>query len=667
MNIKVLIVLTLVLNGCSDSPDTSVSQKDGLTRSVYSPVETYEDLNINTNIEGLTVIGYHLLSKEPVNNGTDYTFNPLLASQAEQPMLSVAGLVSPTNPNTTTPDSEVIFGDLYPGNTNLSKTSFTLRLQEDQTFSAQDINWTLKASKNSVTTKDYFPAGVQQRFEDLYLAGEFLPQFVLGDVNGDGTVNTQDQDQLVQHVEQQGELKLSCAAAGDLTGDAIIDENDVKAFDALQKGEMVFEGTDMPINLPLLYTQPSMPCDLNGLFFAASPAIVAGGIVSIFFLDPELNLEDIDIEVLAGKVERAANQLSYGLNFVTSSAMQLGEKIILKMTLPGRGSFLYAIPIMMPMTELLLSTVVDDDDSDDPRDTPPPAIYGEEDEGDDCELRDKGCEALLIDFFRYGAFYDKDMKTHELIEPQLKDLGCNVTSIYPSYIRAPVFGSLFTGGGSQNQYINNTNLKTLEKINKAIDVHAKKLATGRALGIQIVLGHGDNMGWGVSFSAPSGPVWGGNPTVSRKSLHQKVYDAEYSTEEFRVCGNIAMDYSCQSGYTPINIQTLNNTGSAGKTPAATRNHTLHAGYEQDVGRGEALIGADAGSVREGVLSDQVEKLSAALEAEKEDRTNENPTPPRFKRLRERIKDYSKSYSSSYTYYLDGGYDDSDFDHTEKLN
>lgn len=72
----------------------------------------------------------------------------------------------------------------------------------------------------------------------------------------------------------------------------------------------------------------------------------------------------------------------------------------------------------------------------------------------------------------------------------------------------------------------------------------------------------------------------------------------------------------------VNVQPLNNTGSAAKKPVGARNHTLHAGYERDVGRGEALIGADAGSVREGVLAGQVKKLSKASTGSREKRPQE---------------------------------------------
>jgi len=663
MKTKILVALTIVLIGCSNLRDSQPPESSRQTKPITTPIKIYEDLNIATNIDGLKIAGYQLLRKTPVGNtSTDYTVKALISSQAEQPLFSVSGALGLAAQYGGIIDSNVIFGDVYPGSTSLSKTTFTLRLDNDQPFPVQAIRWQLTGSRSEVVDQSSYPAEVRQRFEELYQAGEFLPQFVLGDVNEDGVVDEQDKAQITQYVEQAGESALGCAAAGDLTGDARIDKDDIAAFDLLKNGKMVIDGTKVPINLPLFYTQPVMPCGLNDLFFAASPAVIAGGMASLFFLDKSIRLDKVDIEVIAGQVEIAANQLAYGLNLVTANTMKAGEKVILKIAIPGRGAFLYAFPILTPLAEFTLSTVVNDEDGDSPRDTPPPTIYGEEDGGDECPVKDDGCEALLIDFFRHGAFYDKNMHTQTLIESKLKGLGCNVIAVYPSYLRSPIFGSLFTGGGAQNKYINRTNQTTLANINKAIDRHAKRLAAGKALGIQIVLGHGDNMGWGVSFDAPAGPVWGTNPTVSRKSLHQKVYDAEFSTDEFRVCGNIAMDFSCQSGYTAINIQSVNNTGSVSKAPAGTRDHTLHAGYDMDVGRGEAVIG----SVSEGTLAGQVKKLSAALDAEIKDRKNENPTPPRYKRLRERIKNYSKSYSSSYMYYIDGGYKDADYDHSEKL-
>jgi hypothetical protein len=93
---------------------------------------------------------------------------------------------------------------------------------------------------------------------------------------------------------------------------------------------------------------------------------------------------------------------------------------------------------------------------------------------------------------------------------------------------------------------------------------------------------------------------------------------------------------------------------------------LHAGYDWNAARGESFIGDDNGSVREGVLASQVKKFSKVLEAEKKARINENHTPPRYKRLRSRIKDYTGSYLSKYMYYVDGGYKDDDLEHAEKL-
>lgn len=665
MQRKLLVIPLLTLAGCDFLSGDSMPSKADHEPTPYSPLQKFEDLNLPTDIDGLAVTGYHLLDRREINGAERQSYRVLIASTAERIYNGLSGQLAPAPAGVEIIDGDIIFGDLYPGSSNLSKTTISLSVAAGTDFSVANLGWRLFHDEVSITGTDFLPPGVQQRFEDLYLAGEFLPQFVLGDVNADGSVDDRDKQALAQIVESGNRSAASCAAAGDLTGEGLLDATDIEAFDALLKGEFVFAGTDIKIDLPLLYTQTALPCSLNNLFFAASPAVNAGEPASIFFLDPAIDMSAVVVEVLAGNVERTTNRLAWGLNFVPAATMQPGRPVILRIGIPGRGMFLYAFQILDAFTDQVLATTVNDDDGDDPTDTPPPVVYGEEDDADECPLRDDGCEVLLIDFFRHGAFYDKDMKTHELIEPQLKDIGCNLIAVYPSYLRAPIFGSLFTGGGSQNTYINNTNLTTFRGIESAIEKHAQNLSKGRALGIQIVLGHGDERGWGVSFAAPSG-ILGSNPTIGRAKLHGKVYAAEFDANDYRVCGNIALDFSCQAGYTPINIQTLNNTGSASRTPAAASNHTLHAGYDLDVGRGESLIGADDGSVREGVLADQVKKVSAALEAEKKARANENPDPPRYKRLRERLKDYAKSYLRGYTYYVDAGYNDDEFGHRERL-
>ncbi|MCC2616830.1 dockerin type I repeat-containing protein [Aestuariibacter halophilus] len=658
------LILLSLLGGCALFDDDSATSSK-VAKPSEIPLASYRDLNVATGLEGITITGYDLMARTPVDSGLmDYTFRAIVVSDATTVSHATEGTVQLQDERFELTDNHAIFGDLYPGATQRSHTGFTVRGGAQNDVVLDKLNWQLNHNPVTVIGQQPFPAEVMKRFEELYRAGEFLPQFVLGDVNGDGVANQQDANLLGRYLEQPDTTPVSCLAAGDLTGDGQISSQDIDAFGHLMDGKMWFAGTDIPIDGPLLYTQPAMPCELRGLFFAATPAVSAGNTASLFFLNPAINTRHVSIEVLSGNVTLAANQLSYGIDVLTHAAMGVGETVVLKLVVPTMGSYLYAFPIQAQVTTLALKG--GDDDGDDPTDTPPPAIYGEEDEADECPVKDNGCEALLIDFFRYGAFYDLDMRTHELIEPQLTALGCNVTAVYPRYLRAPIFGSLFTGGGSQNTYINNTNIRTLEGIGQAIDRHARLLSQKRALGIQMVLGHGDRIGWGVSFSAPSGQTYSDNPTVSRTSLHQRVYDAEFSDDEYKVCGNVALDYSCQSGYTAINIQTLNNTGSASRTPATSTNHTLHAGYDMDVGRGEALIGDDDGSVREGVLSDQVEKVSAALEAEKTAREKENHAPPRYKRLRNRLQDYAKSYLSEYMYYVDGGFEDDDYDHREKL-
>jgi hypothetical protein len=184
-----------------------------------------------------------------------------------------------------------------------------------------------------------------------------------------------------------------------------------------------------------------------------------------------------------------------------------------------------------------------------------------------CPQRGKGCVALIID-------YSKETTTEvdfQDVKANLEKV-CVVKYVTPDIQTEP--DSSDNSAAAQATRKHNNDEQT--KINAAIAEHIKRLGFGTEIAIEMVMGHGLDVGGACGeVGAETGPG------VKRAAFLTRIYTAVRRN----TCAWFVADFTCYSGLTPEAFDDLNNSGKAlcrAKPPAQCANH---AAYEADIAVG----------------------------------------------------------------------------------
>jgi len=175
------------------------------------------------------------------------------------------------------------------------------------------------------------------------------PLFVLGDLNEDGRVDAKDLQLLrvlgARHFTTDGRPgeageSISCAAAGDLDRNGIIDSRDVAIL------EKVLKQSIEAVDAPALAYNSALPCEYRNFFIAAAAGVRPGGALPIHFLDPRLSVQNSSVTVFEGQ----ASVTSKGDEFLVRvpAATAPGSQVTVRITLAGERRYLYTFSVTGP-------------------------------------------------------------------------------------------------------------------------------------------------------------------------------------------------------------------------------------------------------------------------------------------------------------------------------
>lgn len=427
--------------------------------------------------------------------------------------------------------------------------------------------------------------------EMLALGPDLAPLFVLGDVNEDGVPDAADRDLILQAASQPvAGNSLECAAAADVNRDGTLDEADVETFDELFGGEGELYTRPM-------YSQPYGDCAYGSRLIAAPAEWSDEEPVELRLLGGRTTEE---IELVPDFIGAEVEVLEDGTGWSVWLPEDLGPEELASFIWYVDGTpFIYTLARRPTPAEEAEKTekwvwadVTDTDgdgQGDDPRDAPVPTAWGEELSLDACPQKGKGCEALVIDFSKAKLFESDSDQTRSA----LTQVGCNVTSVAPSFTRVPQPFHYYTL--TVNGFVKHTvqpsaaavsrakaaNVGAWQKVRTAVATYRTNAAKGRDLVYANVNGHGSGSdtycgSWGPGFSTGAG-------TLRRDRFHWGNYLASFG----KTCNAVAEDWSCYSGNTPKLVNVLNNTGKGTCSATVTANHGFHAAFWGNLGASSA--------------------------------------------------------------------------------
>jgi hypothetical protein len=219
---------------------------------------------------------------------------------------------------------------------------------------------------------------------------------------------------------------------------------------------------------------------------------------------------------------------------------------------------------------------------------------------DRCPQHDNGCVALLLNFrtYAYASGVSDSEEPDELgaVAKALGGLPCDVTHVEPDVKRMTSYDRGYYIGikGHGYHYTKQIdpkgdefehNKQEMQKLTAAIERHrATVKAKQPELAIEMISAHGHYASFpGETFGFIGPHIESASVHVDRGRFHSGNYDAA----KHNVCQWLVYDSSCYSGLTPRAVDTLNNTGKANYTPAASDKCELHAAYDMDLGAGTA--------------------------------------------------------------------------------
>lgn len=421
------------------------------------------------------------------------------------------------------------------------------------------------------------------------------PAYLVGDINEDSFIDENDLVLLRTLSSSKNSLKdfraVSCAAAADMNFDGEITDKDVSFLESL-----IQEG---PLSSGVLYDHTIFPCQHKRSFIAFSQEPICHATLKAQLLpfSPTrgIRLDELsDGTIIQSQTLHGWNIAFEGLTLASNTPALLFTK--------ENNYFVYWLSSFCALEPSQELSDKDWAETPIPSSEPPgrPPIYGEEiDDLKECPQKDKGCEALIIDFLAKSTLWQEPDATQT--RNALKKAGCNVDYVAPKFVKvppkpnvrlySPSSYSSYSDAHRLNRYAQKllteydkklskilfANVKSWQSINNRLVSHRSKIRKGAALAYQLVNAHGSEGSfgtcgrWGVGFDTGTG-------TLSRDKFHS----GNYRAERKNVCNAVMEDRSCHSGLSANALDWLNNFSLVSCGASPRENHRRHAAFFGDM-------------------------------------------------------------------------------------
>ncbi|MBD8490644.1 hypothetical protein IFO69_17960 [Echinicola sp. CAU 1574] len=378
------------------------------------------------------------------------------------------------------------------------------------------------------------------------LPANFTPLFIMGDINEDMKVDTDDINTINNMLNSGSIDQIPCAIAADINANGEINDEDRSLLASFLEKSQGDEFT--------LYSQPYFSCSFSNFWIAANYLDLQNGHFQFFIP----NYEELDISIYSTykeyPIEVGQSEAVFDIHLPPDLDMEYFD-LRLKVGLKNNYHLYLPIGYLDKETE-----AVEDSSIVITPPTPPSPL--------ECPQRGGGCEALVIDYSKKVWFeFDADPMADEL-----PTLGCNLTHITPYMKEIPtptvVRGfTIYSPSQASITAARTHNRNEHTAVNNAINTHRLAIGAGKELVMEIVRGHGSPCP-GV-FGAQAGPG------VLRNGFHT----GNYNALKRKTCAWFTTEITCYSGCTPRIIDGLENLGRAARATVTTKNIAFHAPYE----------------------------------------------------------------------------------------
>jgi hypothetical protein len=256
----------------------------------------------------------------------------------------------------------------------------------------------------------------------------------------------------------------------------------------------------------------------------------------------------------------------------------------------------------------------------------------------DCPQRGMGCAVLILDYSaKTGDEYDLK-KTGNAF----KAIGCAVEFVAPVFKEMPDAGA--EGVTTDMLWaVRRHNESEQAAVTKAFASHRQAVAKGVELAVEMLNGHGDEIG-------TCGKV-GPDDALSAGESRTEIHMGDYKAALKNTCTWYVADLTCYSGKTPQAVDELNNSGGASCKAVPGNNCALHAAYDSDIALGAATAKETCTNWRIGEIT---KNFTAALNAEKARRAAANSSS-NLKQLVADLQKDSAGWAGWLSHYTDAGY------------
>ena len=173
-----------------------------------------------------------------------------------------------------------------------------------------------------------------------------VPLYVLGDLNADGKVDTDDRKLLSELMAARAKglptpPNVMCVAAGDLNLDRAVDQEDLAMLDT-------WLAKQSEVSPAALDYQPSLPCRLTGSFVASWLDPSPGQKIPVTLIRPDLTTGNVTAVIKSGPatIQSRPDGKSYDLQ--VNDKAKSSDLIVVLFTLPNQRQYALSLPITQP-------------------------------------------------------------------------------------------------------------------------------------------------------------------------------------------------------------------------------------------------------------------------------------------------------------------------------